>query len=249
MFLFGCELRTDNKNYNEHVYSHRGASGEETEHTLESYDLAVLYGSKYIEQDIVQSLDGTLYVSHDLSALRMTGFDKLFSQMKDLEINKLKTEDGHSILNLEEVFDHFRNNPSIQFVVELKEKKCVDALCKLIEQYDYSNRVIVQCCELDVLKTIKDRYPNMPTLFLVFSLDEFEEALTLDYVDIISVNKGNMTEENCIKAHEHGKQFNVWTLNTMEEIKAAIVLQVDTYFTDYTAKALTLEEQYFSLRT
>ena len=60
-----------NKNTNDsssRVYSHRGASGEEIEHTVAAYDLAILYGSKYIEQDLVTSRDNTLYVSHDLSA-------------------------------------------------------------------------------------------------------------------------------------------------------------------------------------
>ncbi|MEO1781207.1 glycerophosphodiester phosphodiesterase family protein [Enterococcus diestrammenae] len=66
--------------------------------------LAIQYGSKYIEQDLVTSKQGTLYVSHDLSAKRLTGVDKQFSDMTDVEINVLKTIIGESILSLRDVF-------------------------------------------------------------------------------------------------------------------------------------------------
>ena len=55
-----------------------------------------------------------------------------------------------------------------------------------------------------------------------------------------------MTEDNLKAAHEHEKTFSVWTLNSEEEILKAIELGVDTYFTDDTALAIQLEEQYRS---
>ena len=50
-----------------HVYSHRGSDGDE-EHSFKAYDAAIEAGSRYIEQDVVISADGILYVSHDLNA-------------------------------------------------------------------------------------------------------------------------------------------------------------------------------------
>lgn len=37
---------------NDYVILHRGASGEEIEHTFKAYDLALNYGTKYIEQEL-----------------------------------------------------------------------------------------------------------------------------------------------------------------------------------------------------
>ena len=39
-------------------------------------------------------------------------------------------------------------------------------------------------------------------------------------------------------------KFNVWTLNSSSQITEAIALGVDSYFTNYTAKALLLEKKY-----
>lgn len=52
-----------------------------------------------------------------------------------------------------------------------------------------------------------------------------------------------MTKENVALVHKNNKDFNVWTLDTTSEILQAIDLKVDTYFTNYTAKALALEKK------
>ncbi|WP_094243318.1 glycerophosphodiester phosphodiesterase [Tetragenococcus halophilus] len=85
---------------NDYVISHRGASGEEVEHTFKAYDLALDYGTKYIEQDLVTSKDGTLYISHDENAERIAGVDKNYNDMSDKEIDHLKTEDNQHILSV-----------------------------------------------------------------------------------------------------------------------------------------------------
>jgi glycerophosphoryl diester phosphodiesterase len=53
-----------------------------------------------------------------------------------------------------------------------------------------------------------------------------------------------MTEGNCQTAHENGKMFSAWTLDSEEEIKSAIDMGVDTYFTNDTPLALSLEREY-----
>lgn len=240
--MAGC---TSEKNMQaeEHVYSHRGASGEEIEHTLAAYDLAVLYGSKYIEQDIVISKDGTLYVSHDQNAKRITGVDALYSDMTDEEIATLSTEDEQKILKLEEVFKRY--GASFTYVIELKtEGKTVDKFIEIVELYGKEDQIILQCFNAQVLQEIEKVYPDMPKMYLVSKQENFEAGLELEYVDILSVSKKIMNQENCALAHKKGKLFNVFTLNTTEEIKSAIELGVDSYFTNYTAKAIALEKEY-----
>lgn len=230
----------------EHVYSHRGASGEETEHTFDAYDLALLYGSRYLEQDIVVSADGTLYVSHDATPQRLAGCETPFAELTDAEIDALETEDGHHFLRLRDVFDRYRDR-EVTFVVELKsEQAALGAFAALVEEYDAAGRIIVQCYDRSVLEALEGRYPDMPKLLLCRDQADFTDALTLDYVDILSVNKQYMTQENLDTAHAAGKQFNVWTLNTMSELEQAIGMGVDSYFTNFTAKALLLEKQYRS---
>lgn len=60
-----------------HVYSHRGSAGPE-EHSFKAYDAALEAGAKNVDLDIVISADGVLYVSHDLNAVTMTGYNGMY---------------------------------------------------------------------------------------------------------------------------------------------------------------------------
>jgi glycerophosphoryl diester phosphodiesterase len=53
-----------------------------------------------------------------------------------------------------------------------------------------------------------------------------------------------MTADNLKAAHEHDKKFSAWTLNTEDEIRSAIDLGADSYFTDDTGLAIKLEKEY-----
>jgi len=227
---------------NDYVIAHRGASGEEIEHTFKAYDLALEYGTKYIEQDLVTSKDGTLYVSHDDNAKRITGVDKDYNDMSDEEIDRLKTENGQHILKLKDVFEKYGNDTD--YLVELKENETqAQPFEKLVKKYDLQDNIIVQARNSEALERLAETFPDMPKLALVNDDDEMDNVVDLDYVDIIGANARLMDEEHVSKAHDNDKEFNVWTLNTVDEINEAIGLDVDSYFTNYTAKALILEDK------
>lgn len=207
------------------IYSHRGASGEETEHSFPAYDLALLYGSHYIEQDLVTSKDGTLYVSHDNSAKRLTGVNRLYSDMTDDEINQLRTSDNNHILRLQDVFDRYKK--TTHYIIELKEN---------------DKQVTVQAQTLTSLEKLKHTFPKMKTLVLAKDEVEAKNACQMNYVDIVSLNLKFMSKEMIQIIHDANKQANFWTLNSMEDINKAINLGADSYFTNYTAKAIELEK-------
>jgi len=225
-----------------HVISHRGASGEEIEHTLAAYDLAVLYGSKNLEQDVVISKDGTLYVSHDLSANRLTGVNREYSEMSDKEIDSLSTEDGQRILKLADVLSRYKG--AVTFVVELKSSGETAAFVGAVKAAHVEDSVIVQCFDLNTLEEVEAICPDMPKMYLISKQEAFDLAVNTPWIDIVAVDASLMDADNCSLAHQAGKLFNVWTLDTAEEIKHAIDLGVDSYFTNYTAKALALEKEY-----
>ena len=227
----------------DHVYSHRGASGEVEEHSFEAYDLAISYGSKNIEQDVVTSKSGTLYVSHDASAERLTDTDRRYKDMSDDEIDSLRTWQGNHVLKLSEVFDRY--GESVNYIIELKtrDENAVNSFRKLVDRYGNQKHIVVQCFSLDVLREVEDIYPKMQKLFLCKRQEEFELGCQKDYVDILSVSKELMSKKNCDYAHKLGKQFNVWVLNSRAEIKRAMTLGVDTYFTDDTERAIELEKE------
>ena len=227
----------------DHVYSHRGSAGA-NELSFEAYDAAIEAGSHNIEQDIVISKDGTLYVSHDMNAAAMTGYGRAYADMTDAEIDALTTSTGNKILKLSDVFDHYQNR--VRYVIELKsgDTATVDAFKATVDEYDQAGNVVAQSFEPDVLRNLEEIYPEMPKMQLCRSQGDFDAALNEEYADEICVNSAQMTQSNCDAAHERDKRFSVWTLDSEGRIKDAISIGADAYFTNDTPLAIELEHKY-----
>lgn len=227
-----------------HVYSHRGKEGPQ-EHSFKAYDEAIDAGSVNIEQDLVLSRDGVLFVSHDLSASSMTGTARAYVSMDADDIDQLRTRAGNKILRLSEVFDRYGSK--IRYVIELKaydDSRMVDAFSTLVDEYGYQGIIIVQCKDLGTLRSLEEIYPDMPKLYVCRTQGGFEASLDEDCVDIISVNAGLMSAERCKEAHGKGKLFSAWTLNSERQIRNAIDIGADTYFTNDTPMAISIEKEY-----
>lgn len=230
-----------------HVYSHRGSEGPE-EHTFKAYDAAIEAGSRYIEQDVVISADKVLYVSHDENAQAMTGYNGMYEYMSSETIDSLETGAGNKILRLSEVFDKYGRD--VNYVIELKSNSdaCIMAFEELVDEYGLSDMITVQSMHAETLEIIENKYPDMPKLFVCWNQGDFNYVVDQPYVDIISVRAevetGILTEDNCKAAHDAGKKFSAWTLDTEDEIKRAIDMGVDTYFTNDTPLALSIEKDY-----
>lgn len=228
-----------------HVYPHRGSAGPE-EHSFKAYDAALDAGARYIDLDIVISSDGVLYVAHDLNAVVMTGVNGMYEYLSSERIDELTTEAGNKVLRLSDVFDRY--GKEYTYLIELKPHTdaCVEAFEKIVDEYGFSDVITVQSMYADVLETLEDKYPDMTKLYVAWSQGDFEYVLDKPYVDIISVKAaaGLMTEENGVAAHENGKLYSAWTINSEETIRKAIDIGVDAYFTDDTPLALSLERKY-----
>ena len=130
--------KTEDEQIASHVYSYRGSAGAE-EHSFKAYDAAIEAGSQYIGVDVVISSDGVLYVSADLNAVTMTGYNGMYEYISSETVDGLKTEAGNKILRLSEVFDKYGKD--IHYVIEIKDNsdKCLLAFEKLVDDYGLSD--------------------------------------------------------------------------------------------------------------
>lgn len=226
-----------------HIYAH-GHTEKDDEHSFEAYDADIEAGSHFVEPDLVISRDGTLYVSHDLSAWRMTGVNKNYSSMHDDEIDKLRSRSGSRILKLSDVFERYGD--SVYYLPELKtsEDATVEALRSLIEEYGLEDRVMLQSEFPPALEKAEAIWPDMPKIQIVKSQGVFNDSLGRDYVDEAAVRIELMNEENCSKAHEAGKRISVWPVDTDDDIRMAIDMGADAYFTGNVERAVDLELNY-----
>ena len=228
-----------------HVYSYRGSEGAE-EHSFKAYDDAIEAGSRYISVDIVLSSDGVLYVSSELNAVSMTGYNGMYEYISSETVDELRTEAGNPVLRLNDVLDHYGSD--INYIIELKPRgdDCIEAFEEIVDSSGLADVITAASMYPEVLEKLDEKYPDMPKLYMCWSQSDFDYVADAPYVDIISVKApaGLMTESNCGITHDNGKKFSAWTLDSEETIKKAIDMGVDTYFTNDTPLALSIEKDY-----
>lgn len=226
----------------EHVYSHRGSQGED-ELSFAAYDRAIEAGSKYIEADMVVSADGTIYVAHDDESKAMTGYDGYFSGMKDSQIDQLTTRAGNKVLKLTDLFDKYGDK--VNYIIDIKysSQRNITAFTETVRDSGLEDNVIAASFYSNALIPLEETFPDMPKLYLCGDQGAFNASLGFSYADILCVPASIMTEDNLKAAHDNGKKFSVWTLNTEEEIKKAIETGADSYFTDDSELAIKLEKE------
>lgn len=213
------------------VYAARGVGGGEG-NEFYSFDLAIEQGAVCVEQDVIMSSQGTLYVTRD----------RAYNDEPD------SASEGAGFPKLDEVFDYYGN--SIIYVVEIKNEKteAAEELIRLIHDHGLEDNVIIQSFYPRILSRVKEEFPDMTSIILHDDGDmnrvSFEEALGLDCADMVavSVDEGMMTGANCRRAHDAGKGFAAWNLNEEYQIREGIDMGLDAYFTQYPARALKLEE-------
>ena len=224
------------------VYAGCGTGG--SEHTYDSYDDAMDQGAACIEQDVWMSSDGTLFVKHKKWINEEAGLS-----IENCTSSQVRNE-APGILKLSEVFDEYGTD--ITYVVEIKtnSRQAADEFIDLVEDYGYEDNVIAQSFYPEVLRRVDDELPGVPIMCLCdqFHTDfcTFDEAIRTGFIDIVAVSydEGMMTEENCDRAHDEGKDFAAWGLDSRSKIKKAIRMGVDSYFTTDPEEALSLEEEF-----
>ena len=164
--------------------------------------------------------------------------------MTDDQIDQLKTKDGQKILRLSDVFEHY--GTSVNYIIELKanDVSMVEAFRSTVDASKLEDHIIVQSFEGEILQRLEDVYPQMPKMYLLRTQAELDKAMQEPWPDILAPAKGLMNKTNCDAVHESDKQFCTWVLDTEREIRTAISLGVDSYFTNDTKLAIALEETY-----
>ncbi len=124
------------------LIAHRGAERIISENTIESILLAFKYGATHAEIDIRKTKDGKLVLFHDPITFR---FDRRISfvshtEMKYLE--KLPLPKGGKITTLDNLLATMENTPG-NLLIETKTLGLEEGIIKLVDKYNFWNRVIV----------------------------------------------------------------------------------------------------------
>lgn len=222
------------------VIAHRGASSNLTEHTFQSYEQAIEQGCDQIELDVYRSKDGTLYVSHDPTTLRLTGKNYIINDTNDEVLSSLTVENGETLHTVQEFFNHFGNK--VLYLIELKEgTPALDNLQKLLEKNPrLLSNITVQTWDVQSLIALESRYPEMFKQLLMSTEQDIESYVKCSWIDSFAVAFPHIRKEDVELAHSYGKQYWGWTINEEADMQKCEELGVDGVISDKPDLALQI---------
>lgn len=214
--------------------AHRGLPLSMAENTVEGCKAAVAAGATHIEIDAQFSKDKQIVIMHDSDVSRTTDYlsgEKYISNMTLDEIRQYKVcktstgfeVDACEIPTVEDFFIAFKDSPVV-FVFEIKNSnpELVTELRKLIEKYDFWDRITVISFSGTVLEKMHRDLREIPIASLSgFAPKDFENDSKFYNAynaigDITNGSLGNYVYyESTLK--DRGYMSFCWTLGTAQD--------------------------------
>lgn len=219
------------------VIAHRGASGYAPENTWAAFELAVEMGIKDLELDVQLSLDGEVVICHDLT-LERYGHTASIEAMNWLQLSQLDMGSWYSpylfsderLLRLQDLFKAY--DSAITYHIELKGNAGLlpDHVCRLIEDFNLNDRVIITSFSSEALKRVGSIAPFLRLGWLMQKIDEdaLSKAKALELfqlcprADLLTVNAVRLAR--CVVS-----EVRSWGINgSREEVLALLQKSINT---------------------
>ena len=224
-----------------HIYVNSGSSSEE-KYTMAAFDSAVGAGCVSLSMPVAVSGDGIVYIANDDNLYDMTGRNAYLSGMTEGQIANVKTKGGNDLVRLSDVFEKYGTDVNYVIEVIYADDRNIMPLVEAVKKAGVTDVMSVSSSSFKVLNRMEIEFPDMPKVILCEEDAVLSEARGRDSVDVISVSRELMNGENLAAVHDSGKKFGAWTLNSEEDIRAALDLGVDSYFTDEGVLAAEIEK-------
>jgi len=238
-----------------YLVGHRGASAEEPENTLRSFQAAIANGMNAFELDLVQSKDGVPFVMHDDCVDRTcngTGncYDLAWSSVSVLDAGCWKNIKflGEKVPSFEDVLNCFKNK-AVFLLVEIKNNQHYINLPQRTARLIYDKGMEDQCQVMsfnwDYVDAVKKENPACITGILGIGRNikaAIARAKSAGHT-FISWDYKNITPEMVYLVHEAGLTLNVWTVNTSRAMQKMIDLGVDSISSNDTRRLKAIADK------
>jgi glycerophosphoryl diester phosphodiesterase len=221
------------------VIAHRGSSAEAPENTMAAIELALDQGADWVEIDVQETADGRIVVAHDRDLRRVGGASVRIGQATWSEIEPVDVGSafdprfaGERVPLLEEVLEAARDRAGV--VIELKyygheqefERRVVD----IVERVGAEDRVRLMSLKLEGVRALKALRPDWNVGLL--TAVAVGDLLRLEGIDFHAVNAQLATAPFLRRAHSHGTEVFVWTVNDPINVAVLSGKGVDGIITD-----------------
>jgi len=213
------------------ILGHRGSPFEAPENTISSVKKAIAAGVDAVEIDVHQTKDNHIVVIHDDKVDRTTngkGYVKEFT-LNNLQQLKIKYNDKNTdekIPLLQEIIDLTKNK--IKLTIEIKEKNIENNIVEIIEKNNIVDNIYVISFFHKIVKNIKKINNKIKTsiLFVGYPINVSELAINAN-ADALSINYHYIDNKLVEEAHKNNLKVFVWNIDTIEDLKEILKLNVD----------------------
>lgn len=211
--------------------AHRGARAYEPENTLRSFVRAAGMGADQVELDVRITSDGIAVISHDpvISTVPESA-DIRNINLDDLRRLRYKTE---HVPTLEESIESCVKN-GMSLNIEIKDPDASEQVAKLFGKYNLYADSHVSSFKIESLQRVRAADPKIPLGLL--SMPGMQgialgKAITEKY-QAVNCFYRTTTLRFVKKAKAAGMKVNVWTVNSMPDMRKFIEWGVDSIITD-----------------
>ena len=213
------------------VVAHRGASAANPPgNTPAAFAASASLGADWVELDVHCTADGGLAVHHDPHLVD----GRILGEMKAADLPDF-------VPLLSEVLEL---TAGIGVNVEIKpdgilalRPTLIDGVVSLLESFGDSERFLVTSFDLSIINSVRSIAPSIATGFLVVSVsgDGDGDAIAVTAAQghkAINPWHALVDAEVVRRAHDHGLEVNVWTVDDPERMRELIEFGVDAIITN-----------------
>lgn len=232
---------------NERIIGHRGASAYAPENTLAAFDKALAMGCRFVEFDVMLSVDGVPFVFHDDSLKRTTNGQGEVGLVTAEYLQTLDAGKWFSRRFRDEKIPHFRDVlqwlifSDVKANIEIKpypgtsEQTTVEILSQINRYWPQTKPLpLLSSFDLTALTLCRSLAPEMPLGLL---LDEWDKDWLVKAKELqcysVHFSKRALTAARVLQIKEQGYVLYVYTVNRKRQAKKLFDWGVDAVFSDY----------------
>jgi glycerophosphoryl diester phosphodiesterase len=221
------------------IIAHRTCPQDEPENSIAGIRKAAALGADGVEIDLRMSLDQRLFLMHDDTMKRMTGWPLPLESTPSFVVRQQKLPNGEAVPTLDEVFEALA--PGLLLAVDLKTPWAVAPLVSQIKRRGLESRVLIWCTSAWACRYAASRLPSVEVAYLKTALDPEAQRAFLDTAvatgaRAVSTHWRAVDAAHVSEAHKRGLRIFSWHDKyelTPEKLRAGL----DILITDYPRQA------------
>jgi len=222
------------------MISHRGVTNIFPENTIEAYINSVDVGYNSIELDVISSLDGVIYCSHNHELEKETSNRGYIHQMKSSELDNIKTglyshpNNQKTIPKLDNVIKKIPNNVRLNIEIKFSNPfdfSTINQLRKKIRKKKIKQPILISSFNPFIVFYARWFIPKVKIGYLVESVNMIKWT-HFAHPDCLHPRADLLSNNLLEMCNKKNMSINVWTVNSDSAINYCKELKIDGIITD-----------------